>query len=463
MKKDLVIIGGGPAGMSAAVAAYENGIRDILILERDEHLGGILQQCIHNGFGLHKFGEELTGPEYAWRYEKKIHELGISYQLNTMVLEITADKVITVSNEDGILQIHAKAIILAMGCRERAKGSLNIAGTRPAGIYSAGTAQKYVNSKGYLPGKEAVILGSGDIGLIMARRMTLEGAKVKAVCELMPYSGGLARNIQQCLVDYDIPLLLNHTVVEIHGRDRLTGVTIAKVDENRKPIEDSKQYISCDTLLLSVGLIPENELSKRAGVILDPVTNGVVVDEGRETNIEGIFACGNVRKVHELVDFVSQEAEIAGKSAAAYIQGVVKKEKVLLKTEKKVPNITPKKFTNTKHGKRELTCIVCPKSCMLEIELTNTGEVLTVSGNKCKRGAKYATDECTNPQRTITTTLRCEDGRMVAVKTDSTIPKDKVLEIMELINQTVVTLPVRVGDVLISGVFGSNVVATQNL
>lgn len=347
MKRELVIIGGGPAGMSAAVAAYESGIRDILILERDEHLGGILQQCIHNGFGLHNFGEELTGPEYAWRYEKKVKELGIEFMTGTMVLDITKEKVITATNEvQGIFVIEAKAVILAMGCRERAKGSLNIAGSRPAGIYSAGTAQKFVNQKGYLPGKEVVILGSGDIGLIMARRMTLEGAKVKAVCELMPYSGGLARNIQQCLIDFEIPLLLSHTVVEIHGRDRVTGVTIAQVDEQRRPIDHTRQYISCDTLLLSVGLIPENELSKGAGVALDSITKGASVDQNRETSVEGIFACGNVLHVHDLVDFVSQEAEIAGKSAAAYLQGEKKKTVFIpLKTDGKIRYTVPQTIT----------------------------------------------------------------------------------------------------------------------
>jgi len=348
LKADLVIIGGGPAGMAAAVSAYDAGIRDIIILERDKSLGGILRQCIHNGFGLHRFKEELTGPEYAYRYEMLVRERNIPFKLNTMVLDITPDKVVTAMNgEDGLFNIEAKAIILAMGCRERSKGALNIAGYRPSGIFTAGTAQKFVNIDGYMPGNEIVILGSGDIGLIMARRMTLEGAKVKAVCELMPYSGGLARNIEQCLNDFDIPLYLSHTVVEIHGKERLTGVTIAKVDEKRKPIPETKQYIECDTLLLSVGLLPENELTKSAGIALDRITGGAVVDQDRQTEIEGVYACGNVLHVHDLVDYACEEAETAGKAAADYILGKKKNElSIRLVTDGRIRYTVPQKITS---------------------------------------------------------------------------------------------------------------------
>ena len=349
-QRKIVIIGGGPAGMSAAIAAYESGERDILILERDAALGGILQQCIHNGFGLHRFGEELSGPEYAWRYEKKVRELGIEFKLNTMVLDITPDKIIrATSAQDGIIEIKAEAIILAMGCRERPRGALNIPGERPSGIYSAGMAQKLVNMMGYMPGKNVVILGSGDIGLIMARRMTLEGAKVHAVCELMPYSGGLARNIEQCLNDFGIPLKLSHTVTKIHGNERLEGVTISRVDENRRPIEGSEEYIPCDTLLLSVGLIPENELTKSAGLSLDRITGGASVDQDRQTENAGIFSCGNVLHVHDLVDFVSEEAEIAGKSAAAYVNGVLEQNAdIKISTDGKIRYTVPQRISAKK-------------------------------------------------------------------------------------------------------------------
>ena len=318
---DLIIIGGGPAGLAAAVAAKDNGIDNILILERDKSLGGILQQCIHNGFGLHTFKEELTGPEYAARFIEQVEERGIKYKLNTMVMDISPEKVVTATNrEDGILLLQANAIILAMGCRERSRGALNIPGYRPAGIYSAGTAQHLVNMEGLMPGKEVVILGSGDIGLIMARRMTLEGAKVKVVAELMPYSGGLKRNIVQCLDDFEIPLKLSHTVIDIEGKHRVEAVTIAEVGPDRKPIPGTEERYTCDTLLLSCGLLPENELSKSAGVELSQVTSGPVVNDSLETSVAGIFACGNVLHVHDLVDFVSQEATAAGKNAAAYIK-----------------------------------------------------------------------------------------------------------------------------------------------
>lgn len=318
---DIVIVGGGPAGLAAAVCAKQNGIDSILILERDKELGGILNQCIHNGFGLHTFKEELTGPEYADRFIRQVKDLKIEYKLNTMVMEVSQDKIVTAMNrEEGMFGIQAKSVILAMGCRERPRGALNIPGYRPAGIYSAGTAQRLVNMEGYMPGREVVILGSGDIGLIMARRMTLEGAKVKVVAELMPYSGGLKRNIVQCLDDYGIPLKLSHTVVDIKGKERVEGITLAQVDENNRPIPGTEEFYTCDTLLLSVGLIPENEISRGMGVEINPVTSGPKVNESLETNIEGVFACGNVLHVHDLVDFVSEEAAAAGRNAAAYVK-----------------------------------------------------------------------------------------------------------------------------------------------
>lgn len=346
----IAVIGGGPAGLAAALGAVEAGVdaKDILIIERDGCLGGILNQCIHAGFGLHMFGEELSGPEYALRFIEKVKEANIPYVTEAMALSLSPDKTITyVSPESGLVKLKAEAVILAMGCRERPRGALNIPGSRPAGVYSAGTAQRFINIEGYMPGKNVVILGSGDIGLIMARRMTLEGAKVEAVCELMPYSSGLARNIAQCLDDFSIPLKLSHTVVKIHGKNRVEGVTVAKVDENLRPIKETEEFIECDTLLLSVGLLPENELTQMAGIELDPVTGGASVNSYRETSVEGVFACGNVLHVHDLVDFVSEESSLAGKSAAAFVRGELKKggETIRIKVENGVRYTVPQKVS----------------------------------------------------------------------------------------------------------------------
>lgn len=325
MKYDLVVIGGGPGGLAAAIEAKKNGIDNILVIERDKELGGILQQCIHNGFGLHEFKEELTGPEYAQRFIEKLLEMNIEYKLDTMVLDLTEDKKIhAINSKDGYMVIEAKAVILAMGCRERTRGAISIPGDRPSGVFTAGAAQRFINMEGYMVGKKVLILGSGDIGLIMARRLTLEGAEVKAVVELMPFSGGLTRNIVQCLDDYNIPLYLSHTVIDVVGKDRLEKVVIAKVDENRKPIPGTEKEYECDTLLLSVGLIPENDISRKTGLKIDRRTNGLIVNEMMETSAEGIFACGNVVHVHDLVDFVSAEARKAGAAAARYIKNEVK-------------------------------------------------------------------------------------------------------------------------------------------
>ncbi len=437
---DIVIVGGGPAGLAAALAARENGVADILILEREDRLGGILNQCIHNGFGLHTFQEELTGPEYAARYIEKVEELQIPYKLQTMVLNIMPNKRVAAMNrKDGLFEVQAKAVILAMGCRERPRGALNIPGFRPAGIYTAGTAQRLVNIEGFLPGRKIVILGSGDIGLIMARRLTLEGARVQAVVEILPKSGGLQRNIVQCLEDFDIPLLLRHTVVDIKGRERVSGVTVSAVDEQGKPIPGTGQEYDCDTLLLSVGLIPENELTRELGARMDPATHGPVVNEKLETTIPGVFACGNVLHVHGLVDSVSEEAAEAGKNAAVSIK----------QTEE-----------------RRLTCIICPKGCSLRVRL-EAGRVTLVEGNHCKRGAQYAEKEVTNPTRTVTTIIPVRGGRekMLSVKTRTDIPKAKVQACMRALKNVTAEAPVQIGNVILADVAetGVDIIATKEI
>ena len=462
MRADVVVIGSGPAGMSAAIAAKEAGAEEVVIIEREPRLSGILQQCIHNGFGLHKFKEELTGPEYGQRYEEMVSRLGITVFTDTMAVDITPERVVTaVNKERGYFAINAGAVVLAMGCREKSRGALSIPGTRPAGVFTAGTAQKLVNIKGYMPGKKIVILGSGDIGLIMARRMTLEGAEVKAVCEIMEDSGGLTRNIVQCLKDFDIPLLLRHTVVEIHGKKRVEGVTVARVDENLKPIPGTEEYIECDTLMLSVGLIPENELSKKAGVEIDPKTRGPVVDENRQTKVPGIFACGNVVKVHELVDFVSDEGEIAGRGAALYAQGkpICEGEQ---KTDKPKQQEQKKGVKNLSNGNSKgdtVICTICPMGCKI---LVDAG--MNVTGNTCKRGEKYAIQEVTAPERTLTTTMYAEGNIMVPVKTDRPVPREKLSACMKEINCRTLILPIEAGNIIIEniGETGANVIAARS-
>ncbi|MFZ5969654.1 MAG: NAD(P)/FAD-dependent oxidoreductase [Bacillota bacterium] len=385
LKYDIVVIGGGPAGLAAAVEAKKNGVDNILIIERDRELGGILQQCIHNGFGLHIFKEELTGPEYAQRFIEEMLKMGIEYKLDTMVLEICEDKTIhAINTKDGYMTIQAEAIVLAMGCRERTRGAINIPGTRPAGVFTAGTAQRFVNMEGYMVGKRVVILGSGDIGLIMARRMTLEGAEVLAVAELMPYSGGLTRNIVQCLDDFGIPLYLSHTLIDIQGKDRVERVIIAKVDESRRPIPGTEKEYECDTLLLSVGLIPENELSKSVGIKLDPITGGPTVNESMETSVEGIFACGNVVHVHDLVDWVTEESRKAGKNAARYVRRELKVGEASVKTlpGKGIRYIVPQ-TVRVENVEENLDLLM-----RVDDIYTNMNMVVTVNGEVVKRAKK---------------------------------------------------------------------------
>ena len=485
---DAVIVGGGPAGMAAALSLAENGIKDILILERDSKLGGILNQCIHNGFGLHTFDEELTGPEYALRYIGMVNDdrYPVRYQLCTMVMNIKPvreggrliKEVTAYSSIYGDQTIKAKAVILAMGCREKPRGALNIPGFRPAGIYSAGTAQKFVNMDGLMPGKEVVILGSGDIGLIMARRMSLEGAKVKMVVEIMPYSGGLKRNIVQCLDDFDIPLLLGHTVTQIKGKDRVEAVVISKVDENLKPVPGTEQEVKCDTLLLSVGLIPENELTRNMGIKMSPKTRGAVVGDELETSCPGVFACGNVLHVHDLVDNVSKEAVEAGRFAAQYIKGFENgtggeagdpdpESEIMQKFAKKNATrngVNTYEVTDSADGGKTYTipCITCPAGCIISVTVKD-GKVTSVTGNNCERGEAYAKNEVTAPVRTVTSIVKVSGGcsPVISVKTAEPIPKTGIGECMRIIKEAKVSAPVNAGDVIIHDVFGTDIIATS--
>ena len=468
-KIDLLIIGGGPAGLAAAIAAKQAGVTNLLLVERDACLGGILNQCIHNGFGLHTFKEELTGPEYAARYIKMAEKEEVPFLLNTIAVELSVaaenkDKIVTLmSRSEGMFMVRAKAVILAMGCRERPRGALKIPGSRPAGIYSAGTAQQYVNMEGKMPGKEIVILGSGDIGLIMARRMALEGAEVKLVVEMMPHAGGLKRNVAQCLNDFGIPLRLNHTIINIEGKERVESVTIAKVDENRKPIPGTEEVITCDTVLISCGLIPENELTRQLRVSMNPATKGPVVSEAMETEAEGVFACGNVLHVHDLVDWVSKEAEKTGEMAALYLkEGRSGKEfstPLIEKTKKKEVE------SDTKEDGEEIICTCCPMGCVLHAKRTDSGEI-TITGNTCNRGLEYGKNEMINPKRMVTSTVFVKDSRKVlSVKTRTPVPKDKMMKCIEALSTVLVERPVQIGDVVIENVAdtGVDVVATKEI
>ncbi len=462
---DLIVIGGGPAGLAAACAAWERGLRKILLAERDRELGGILNQCIHNGFGLHYFKEELTGPEYARRFIEQLADTGVEVRLDTMVLEVTPERQVhMVGRDTGYRVEEAKSIILAMGCRERTRGAIAIPGTRPAGVLTAGAAQRYVNMEGWLPGRRAVVLGSGDIGLIMARRMTLEGAKVLACVELMPRSRGLARNIVQCLRDYDIPLLLSHTVTDIRGRERVEQVVVSRVDGECRPIPGTEMIFDCDTLLLSVGLIPENELTRQAGIEMDPRTGGARVRENMETSLHGVFACGNAAHVHDLVDHVTTESRRAGAAAARYVlAGCVSEEAGEASFHQ--ARSAALGDAGDVDGRTVLVCTVCPRGCRLVADTSGGG--FAVMGNGCSRGIDYARAEVTCPTRVVTSTVRCRGGAhpRCPVKTDRPVPKSMIPQVMAALDGICAAAPVHVGQVLLADVCGTGaaIVATREL
>lgn len=440
MSEQLLIVGAGPAGMAAAQSAWENGIRDIVLLEREHKTGGILNQCIHDGFGLVQFGEMISGPEYAHRAAGALEKTGVRVFLDTMVTDLRENKTITAVSRRGVDVFHPNAIVLATGCRERTRGAIAIPGTRPAGIYTAGVAQNLVNCRNIAVGREIVILGAGDIGLIMARRLTLEGAKVRCVIELQAEPGGLQRNISQCLYDFGIPLYTRHTVTEIQGRARLEGVVMSAVDDAGHPILGTEEHISCDTLVLSVGLIPENELAQKAGIRLDPHSNGVLTSDTLETNIAGIFSCGNSHAVLDLADYVTREGMLAGANAARYIKG-----EPLATAEQTASNQMAK--GRPKEG--NITCILCPNGCCLKWK---DGKV---TGNRCSRGREFAEEERKRPSRSVTTVLLTEDGALLPVRTNRRIPKEQVSSVIQFCKRQVLLRPCHGGEVLFRDVEGT--------